>query len=123
MARLRSEVQALREISLTVLTAATSDPPTQPFEMLAGRTSPRRAAAIAREQQPAALGRPSDEPFVAWIHHDRRFRQGVEIHHDDVTLPGRLQRSDDMRQQVRVANRHQDAAPPRLRSISRSRLA
>jgi signal transduction histidine kinase len=34
-----------------VLSAATSDPAAEPFEMLAGRTSPRRAAAIALSEE------------------------------------------------------------------------
>jgi signal transduction histidine kinase len=51
MARLRSEVEALRGLTLAVLSAATSDPAAEPFEMLAGRTSPRRAAAIALSEE------------------------------------------------------------------------
>jgi signal transduction histidine kinase len=57
MARLRSEVEALREISLAVLSAATADPAAWSFEMLAGRTSPRRAAAIALSDEVRAANR------------------------------------------------------------------
>lgn len=51
MARLRSEVEALRDLTLTALSTATSNPTAEPFEMLAGRTSPRRAAAIALSEE------------------------------------------------------------------------
>jgi signal transduction histidine kinase len=57
IARLRSEVEALRGVTLAVLSAATADPAAQPFEMLAGRTSPRRAAAIALSDEVRTVNR------------------------------------------------------------------
>jgi signal transduction histidine kinase len=57
LARLRSEVEALRDITLSVLNAAIVDRAAPTFEVLAGRTSPRRAAAIALSEEVRAANR------------------------------------------------------------------
>jgi signal transduction histidine kinase len=51
MARLRSEVEALRGLTMAVLSTDTSTSAPPVFEALAGRTSPRRAAAIALAEE------------------------------------------------------------------------